>query len=262
MRRAACAIARRVLGELANRFVLALALGLALVLGSAGLAPAVRAQAALVQPAIAGEATTRLLPAALLGTASARFDEPRGQDTLAIPPSPSRVAPRLALEVHTGLTLPLDNAALCPEGAGCVLEGGGGVGVSIERRWPSGFGGLLAYDAWFLDSDSVFELAVQQQLRGGIRYTMPTDYVFHPIFELSIGMMGLGDIFRLSTGGLLMQAFSGVETELTESVGVRMGMGLRAFSHSAFRTARDGVQRGEGGRFSEAFFFEVGLTVM
>jgi hypothetical protein len=187
----------------------------------------------------------------------------RPPDTLVIPPPPMQVAPRLALEVHTGLTLPLDNDALCPSVAGCVLQSGGGIGLSIERRWPTGFGGLVAYDVWFLDSDSVYELAVQQLLRFGGRYTMPTDFVFHPIFELSLGVMGLGDIFRVATAGVLIQSFSGVETELTETVGVRVGMGLRAFSHSPFRTQRDGVLRGGGSvHFSEAFFIEVGLTVM
>jgi hypothetical protein len=183
--------------------------------------------------------------------------------TLVIPPPPMQIPPRLALEVHTGLTLPLDNDALCPSAAGCVLQSGGGIGLSVERRWPTGFGGLLAYDVWFLDSDSVYELAVQQLFRAGARYTMPTDFVFHPIFELSLGVMGLGDIFRIATAGVLIQSFSGVETELTESVGVRIGMGLRAFSHSPFRTQRDGVRRGGGAvHFSEAFFIEVGLTVM
>lgn len=196
-----------------------------------------------------------------LPAAHAQDVTPR-EDLLVIPPPPSLAAPRYALEVHTGLTLPLDNNSLCPSGAGCVLEAGGGIGVSLERRWPSGFGALAAYDVWFLDSDSVYELAVQQLLRGGMRYTMPTDFVFHPIFELSLGVMGLGDIFRIATGGMLVQAFSGVEAELTESVGVRVGMGLRAFSHSSFRTERDGVRRGDGVRFSEAFFVEVGLTVM
>jgi hypothetical protein len=91
---------------------------------------------------------------------------------------------------------------------------------------------------------------------------MPTDFVFHPIFELGLGVMGLGELFRVATAGLLVQAFSGIETELTESFGVRVGMGLRAFSHSPFRTERDGVRRGGELRFSEAFFIEVGLTVM
>jgi hypothetical protein len=177
-----------------------------------------------------------------------------------IPPSPARAAPRLAIEVHTGLTVPLDNEALCPPDAGCVLQSGGGIGVSLERRFPSGFGPLVAYDAWFVDSDSVYELAVQQILRGGLRYTMPTEFVFHPIFELSLGIMGLGDTFAIATVGVLGQAFAGAEIELTESFGVRMGFGLRAFSQSRF-TARDGAQRG-GGLFSESAFVEVGLTVM
>jgi len=181
---------------------------------------------------------------------------------LVIPPSPARAHPRLALEVHTGLTMPLDNDSLCPREVGCVLQSGGGVGASVERRWPSGFGAFGAYDFWFLDSDSVFELGVQQLLRGGMRYTMPTDFVFHPIFELSLGVMGLGDTFRIATVGALVQAFAGSEIELTESFGVRLGFGMRAFSHSPFRTARDGVKRARGDVFSEALFFELGLTVM
>jgi hypothetical protein len=142
------------------------------------------------------------------------------------------------------------------------MRTGGGVGASVERRWPAGFGVLVGYDAWFLDSDSVFELAVQQTLRAGVRYTTPTDYVFHPIFEMSAGAMVLGDIFTAQTGGVLLQGFSGVETELTETYGVRFGIGLRAFSHSTFRTTRDGVRRGDDKPFSESFFIEVGLTAM
>lgn len=185
-----------------------------------------------------------------------------GLESLSIPPPPSLAAPRLALEVHTGLALPLDIRSLCPEGHGCVVQPGGGFGLSLERRYPSGFGGLLAYDAWFLDSDSVYELAVQQLFRAGVRYTMPTDYVFHPIFELSLGATGLGDTFRIATAGLVVQGFAGAELELTETFGVRGGFGLRAFSHSPFQTERDDVRRGEDGVFSEAMFIEVGFTLM
>lgn len=228
------------------------------------LAVCVVSQPARADDASALETTPRAAGRVFAGEpVDARRRDGEQAHALVIPPPPMQVAPRLALEVHTGLTLPLDNDALCPVAAGCVLQSGGGIGVSVERRWPTGFGGLLAYDVWFLDSDSVYELAVQQLFRAGARYTMPTDFVFHPIFELSLGVMGLGDIFRIATAGLLIQTFSGVETELTESVGVRVGMGLRAFSHSPFRTQRDGVRRGGGAvHFSEAFFIEVGLTVM
>ncbi len=185
-----------------------------------------------------------------------------GTGEFVIPPPPAEAAPRLAIEVHTGLTLPLRNGALCPKDYGCVLQAGGGIGFSLERRLPSGFGLLAAYDAWFLDSDSVYELAVQQQLRVGMRFTAPTDYVFHPIFELSGGAMVFGDIFRAATVGVVFQGFSGVETEMTESFGVRIGLGVRGFSHTPFVTDRDGVRRGAREHFSEAFFIEVGLTYM
>lgn len=198
-----------------------------------------------------------------LHSSIARADDGQQRgDQFVIPPAPARAHPRLALEVHTGLAVPLDNDALCPRAVGCVLESGGGVGVSVERRWPTGFGAFGAYDVWFLDSDSVYELAVQQLLRGGMRFTMPTDYVFHPIFELSLGVMGLGDTFRIATVGVVGQAFAGAEIELTESFGVRLGLGMRAFSHSPFRTSRDGVERANGNFFSEAVFLELGLTVM
>jgi hypothetical protein len=187
-------------------------------------------------------------------------DTTPARDAFTIPPSPARAPPRLAIEVHTGLTMPLENEALCPPDAGCVLQSGGGIGMSVERRFPSGFGPLIAYDAWFVDSDSVYELAVQQILRAGLRYTMPTEYVFHPIFELSLGMMALGDTFRVASIGAVGQTFAGAEVELTESFGVRLGIGMRAFSQSRF-TARDGAKRG-GGMFSQSAFLEVGLTVM
>lgn len=216
-----------------------------------------RAACATALTALAMHVATMLCESRAHAEGAAAIDEP-----FAIPPSPARAPPRLALEVHTGVTTPLDNQALCPRRAGCVLRAGGGVGASLERRWPSGFGVLGAYDAWFLDSDSVYELAVQQVLRAGLRYTMPTDYVFHPIFELSVGAMGLGDTFRIATVGYVGQVLAGAELELTESYGVRGGVGMRFFSHSTFETQRDGVKRGDDGVFSEALFIEVGLTVM
>jgi hypothetical protein len=179
-----------------------------------------------------------------------------------IPPAPSQAKPRLAVEAHANLALPLDNQSLCPRGVGCVLQGGGGIGASVERRSPNGFGFFGALDFWFLDSDSVYELGVQQALHGGLRYTMPTELVFHPVFDLSLGVMAYGDTFRVATVGALAQLFAGAEIELSETFGLRFGFGLRAFSHSQFRTERDRILRGAAGAFAESLFLEVGLTVM
>lgn len=166
----------------------------------------------------------------------------------------------MAFDVHTGFAAPLNHDSLCPPGAGCVMQSGGGVGGSAERRWPSGFGALVAYDLWFFDTDSVYELGVQQMLRGGLRFTMPTDIVFHPVFELTAGVMGYGDTFEIATAGILGQAMGGAEIELSDDFGFRAGVGLRAFSQTTFRTERDGVLRGKTGWFSESFFLELGLT--
>jgi hypothetical protein len=188
--------------------------------------------------------------------------EQPAQSTFLIPPAPSKAAPRWALDVHSGFTLSLNNRALCPSGFGCVMRSGGGIGATIERRWPKGLGVFGGYDAWFLDSDSVFELGTQQVLRGGIRYTVPTDVVLHPVIELGMGVMVYGDTFLIATFGVLLQPFVGAELELNETFGMRAGIGMRAFSHTKFRTERDNVLRGQHGAFSEALFLELGLTVM
>ena len=91
---------------------------------------------------------------------------------------------------------------------------------------------------------------------------MPTDTVLHPVFELSLGVMGYGDTFDVDTVGGLLQAFGGAEIELNESFGLLVGIALRAFTHTEFETDRDGVQRGNDGLFSETAVLQVGLTVM
>lgn len=203
-----------------------------------------------------------LLAALLVATTTVHADSATGADTFEVPPAPLQAPPRHVLDVHSGFSTALQNASLCPDGSGCVFQSGGGIGASFERRWPRGLGVIAGYDVWFLDSDSVYELGVQQVLRGGGRYTMPTDILFHPVFELSLGGMGYGDTFGIATVGVVMQAFAGGETELSESFGLLVGFGLRAFSHREFRTERDRVLRAQDGLFSESFFFQIGLTVM
>jgi hypothetical protein len=180
-----------------------------------------------------------------------------------VPPAPAKVKARFAFEVHTGFSAPLDHSSLCPSDAvGCVMENGGGVGSSAELRWPVGLGVMGGYDLWFLDTDSVFELGVQQLLRGGLRYTVPTNYIFHPTFEFGAGLMLYGDTFYVATAGFLMQPVVGTEVELTETVALRVGFGLRVFTHTTFTTERDGVRRGDSGTFSESFYLEVGLVFL
>lgn len=198
----------------------------------------------------------------LVAVATAHADSSAPEAPFAVPPAPNDAAPRHVLDVHSGFSTALQNDSLCPRGSGCVFQSGGLIGASVERRWPKGFGVLLGYDLWFLDSDSVYELGVQQALRAGIRYTMPSDILFHPVFELTLGGMGYGDTFLIATVGALAQAFAGAEIELSERFGLLLGIGLRAFSQSEFRTERDRVLRGNDGLFTESFFFQVGLTVM
>ena len=96
----------------------------------------------------------------LLSATTAHAQAGGSTDEFEIPPAPGDAPPRLAFDVHTGFSAPLRNSSLCPKDVGCVLQSGGGVGGSAERRWPSGIGLMLAYDLWFLDTDSVYELGV------------------------------------------------------------------------------------------------------
>lgn len=195
---------------------------------------------------------------------AAAHAQPRGADEFVfqVPPAPAKAKPQLAFEVHTGFSAPLDHSSLCPPDAGCVMNNGGGFGATVELRWPVGLGLMGGYDLWFLDTDSVYELGLQQLLRGGLRYTMPTNFIFHPLIEFGAGCMVYGDTFEVATVGVVLQPILGAEVELTEAVGLRVGLGVRVFSHRPFRTERDGVLRGDDGTFSTSFYFELGLTFL
>jgi hypothetical protein len=103
---------------------------------------------------------------------------------------------------------------------------------------------------------------VQQLWHVGGRYTLPTDILLHPVLQLSGGLMGYGDTFHIATLGVAAQLLAGFEVEISERFGLLAGFGLRAFTHSAFRTERDRVSRGGKGWFSESLFFQLGLTAM
>lgn len=178
-----------------------------------------------------------------------------------VPPNPRELPPRWALEVHIDGIFAADTDSLCPPQVRCVYAGGGGVGASAELRWPVGLGVFANYDAWFLDSGSVFELGVQQGLSLGGRYTAANSSMVHPVIDASVGFMVYGDTFRAETVGLLLSGKVGVQFELSQYFGIFGGVGVRAFTHSRFTTERDNVQRGRGELFSQALFLQLALTI-
>jgi hypothetical protein len=187
---------------------------------------------------------------------------PRGATRFRPPRAPELAPPRLTIELHTGVVSPLENRGLCPADGGCVLQSGGGVGGTGEWRWPSGFGMLLGYDLSFFDTDAVFELGVQNALRTGLRFTAPTDIIFHPTFEVAGGGHLFGDTFQVATFGALVQVGAGAEVELSATYCMRASIGMRVLSHSRFRTARDGVLRGDDYPLAAQFYAELGLGFM
>ena len=133
-------------------------------------------------------------------------------------PEPEAQEPVLAYEVHAGVVAPLATGPICPSGAACVLGGGGGVGALVLRRWPSGLTVGVGYDAWFVDSGSVFELGTLHAVRAVVRHAWLAALRVHPFAGGAVGAMGLGDLFRVSAFGLALDAEIGVEVELTGGI--------------------------------------------
>lgn len=178
------------------------------------------------------------------------------------PPQPiDELPPALNYEVHLGLMLPIEVSDVCPAEADCILDGGGGVGVFLAQRWPAGLAIGLDYQAWFVDSSSVFELGVLQSLHAYSRfYFMPTN-VAHPFVGVGVGGMLFGDTLNISTIGLSAEALAGVELELTESIGLVFSVPVRMLRMGRFVSPRDRVARGEDGSPSWLWGLRLALSV-
>ena len=192
--------------------------------------------------------------------AAAQDDE--GTPHVEPPPAPDTHDPTLLVAVHLGGIIPLEASDICPGDALCVLNGGGAVGVEIERRWPFGLGVSVGYDAWFVDSGGVFELGTVQIVRAAIRYVFGLEWVVHPSIHLGAGALVFGDTFLVSTVGGAVEAGAGAEIELTESVALTAAARAWVFTTTPFTTERDRTLRSEGLGLNAALQLDVGLVVL
>lgn len=180
-----------------------------------------------------------------------------------LPRAPEELDPLLSVEVHVAAVVPVTRKPLCPPDVErCVFRGGGGVGGSIERRWPTGLALGLGYDAWFLDSDNVYELGVMQMLSARLRYYFLRESVLHPFVAGGAGALIFGDTLQIATVGVGVEAAVGVEIELTETIALAGVLPWRFFTTSPFQTTRDRAERAQEPGVNVAVSFQVGLVVV
>jgi len=169
----------------------------------------------------------------------------------------------LGLEVRTGTFSPVLTQELCPEGRACVMGSGGGVGVNLEYHgFRDGWVPFVAYDAWFLDSQGVYEIAILQMLGVGLRYNALPLSRAHPYFEVSGGGLLLSDTLDLVTGGGYVSGQLGVEWELNERVTLFGSAGVRPFVVKGFTSESDGIVRGEGFVWGLAVTAQLGVRLL
>ena len=177
------------------------------------------------------------------------------------PPSPDRREPELLAAVHIGAVVPLESSDICPGTSLCVLGAGGAVGFEIERRWPLGIGISVAYDAWFVDSNGVFELGTVQIIRAAVGFAFGDEWAIHPAIHIGGGALVFGDSLLVSTvGGAAEVGLSG-ELELTETVSVNATVRGWLFSTTPFTTGRDRTMRAGGG-LNVALQLSVGIVIL
>jgi hypothetical protein len=177
------------------------------------------------------------------------------------PPAPDELPAILVATVYFSTVFPLVNGHACPEGAACVLAGGGGIGGSIERRWASGPSVGLEYEAWFLNSNGTYELGIMQALTAYARHLLLPENVLHPSLGVGLGGVLLGDTLAVATAGLAVNLHSGVEWEITETVSVVVGLVARILWLNAFETPTDMVLRASGFGLDAMFGLRLGVAV-
>lgn len=180
-------------------------------------------------------------------------------------PAPKEHPPVLVGEVHSSLVFPFVDDGLCPSTADptvCVFGQGGGVGGSIERRWPTGVALSLGYDAWFLEGSGLWEISVLQSLSASLRYLFLQDRLFHPYVAAGVAGTLIGDTFEVAAFGGGVRGEVGAEIELTETIALRLGSVWYVFLTNEFVTDNDGVSRGGVGGLNAAAAIQAGLVIL
>ncbi len=177
------------------------------------------------------------------------------------PPPPAQRDSQFGGELHLQLVLPRA-PALCPRDERCLLNGGFGIGGSVEQRWAFGGALLVGYDLSLLDAEGSFEVSTLHTLRVGARWVVPLDTVLQPYAELGLGAVLFGDSFGVATAGAALQLGVGGELELTPRMALTAGLVFRVFSTGAFRARADAAPdpRDAGANF--ALLVQAGILLL
>lgn len=169
-----------------------------------------------------------------------------GSDDLAsriLPPAPEARQPVRGVEVRLLQPLPFYRRPLCPQGAACVFGVGGGFGVTVERRFQSGFGLGVDYRLWFASATSVYELPTVMSVGAKLRRVLWPSRAAHLSLEASGGLAAFGDVFRFQTVGPYLEVGAGGELEMNETLAFTLGLGVAAMTFLPFMTREDDVRR-------------------
>ncbi len=178
------------------------------------------------------------------------------------PPAPDEVAPRRAGELMVDAFIPVRRTALCPLDAQCIFGGGGGIGATLEWRFPKGLATGFGYDVSFLDGSGVWELSTFQMLRGTLRWYGLRERLIHPYAGIDAGIVFLGDTFAVDAVGGGLDLFAGAEVEITAGLSFTGALTVRAFMTNRFTTEADGQDRAVDPDLNVAIMLRFGLVLV
>jgi len=178
------------------------------------------------------------------------------------PPAPDEVPARRAGELLVDAVFPLITTPLCPIDAQCIFGGGGGVGATLEWRYPRGLAVGFGYDVSFLDGSGVWELSTLQMIRGTVRYYGIRERLIHPYAGASAGLILLGDTFQASGVGGGVDLFAGAEVEITSGLSFTGALAVRTFVTNEFTTSGDAVTRADSFGLNVAIMLRFGLVLV
>lgn len=127
----------------------------------------------------------------------------------------------------------------------CVLGTGGGIAVRVGHRLTGPLYYGLAYELSKQASNNIFRLGILQQLRAEGRYYVDTGRVTLPFLQLGLGVAGYGNEWAIETRGPLASLGVGVESQISRTTVVGVGLAYRGAWLSAF-TDSSGAYRPGG----------------
>lgn len=141
--------------------------------------------------------------------------------------------------------LPIENHAICPSGASCLLNSGGKFSLMLERR-VNHFGLLVGYSAVAIDADGLFELGAMHELKAGLRYTFMEHLRLQPSVQLDGGAFVFGGIDSVVTTGGFVNVGIRLSFELTSTFFVVLGNEHALYTFLPFANRFDNVPRSKG----------------